>query len=193
MNRRYMFFALLFIVMKCYSQDKTFSWKVDRVGAGVSYNAVADEAIVGLNIGVETNILNWNKGDIYLGIGILYGVFPNTNKKINEFLEGRSYLTQPFQAQVGHHLYLLKKRLDINVSILSGPSVYTQKITIDDEKNDINESYKYKITKFTAHAKVGLAFRLGQSTFLESFSHLPIGNNKIAPYGLGIGISKILH
>lgn len=180
-------FAAVFFSYNCLAQERSF---IDQVGLDVSFNAVGDEAVIGATLYAEHQQLHWKNGRFYYGAGVFYGAFPNTSKEINQYTKGRTSLIQPLQLHLGHQFVLWREKLIIRSALITSPSFFKQKITFDDVRYDLHQTFSYSEFVFTLHAKMGLAIKVGQRMDLELFTHLPVINEPIAPLGAGLGVSR---
>jgi len=171
-------------------EEKKFS--LHEVGLGISFNSVGDEAVLGINLFANSDLYTWSKGRFYYGLSSYYGAFPNTSKKINSYIEGRTTLFQPIQLVCGHQFTLLKNRLLLRQSLSFGPSFLYQRITIDDSRYGIDESYTYTIKALTMHTKLGIGYKISGKSNLELYGNLPILKTNIAPLGAGVAYTLLL-
>lgn len=183
----YPYLIALGVCFSSLAQEDRF---VDRAGLDISFNAVGDEAVLGVALYASHDLKSWNHGRFYLGAGTFYGAFPNTSKNINEYTKGRTSLIQPVQLHIGHQFLIWKKKLQLRSDLILAPSFFRQRITFDDPRYDLNETFKYSEFVFTSHAKLGLGFKIGKRMNLELFTHLPVINEPIAPLGAGLGILR---
>lgn len=179
--------SILLISHLCISQELGI---IDRIGLDASFNAVGDEVVIGVTLYAEHDQFHWDRGKFYYGIGMFYGLFPNTSDQINRYVEGRTSLYQPIQVHVGHQFIFWKEKLMIRTALIASPSFFNQKITFDDERYDLHETFKYSEFAFTMHAKLGISLKASERTILELFTHLPVVNEPIAPLGGGVGVIR---
>ncbi len=172
------------------SQDKEGRRLAEEVGIGVSFNGTADEVVLGINFYAEHNIVRWRNGRFFSGLSAFYGTYPNTSKSINRYTKGRTSLIYPIHVLVGHQFQLFNNRLLLRSTVSAGPSIFKQKITLDDDRFDLNETYRFTDIVFTIHSKIGAAVRIGKNTNLELYANLPVVNTKIAPFGFGLAMNK---
>ncbi len=174
-----------------FSQDKKEKKLIQVGGLGASFDAIADEAVLGLNIYAEHNLFKWKNGRFFSGLGVFYGTYPNTNKSINRYTKGRTSFIYPVHVLIGHQFLFFKKRLLLRSALSAGPSVFKQKITFDDNRFDLKETYKYSEVVFTIHSKIGVAIKIGERSNFELYTNLPVVNRKIAPLGFGLTMNRV--
>lgn len=163
---------------------------VDAIGLSASLNAVADEAVIGGNLFFERDMHTWQLGRVYGGIGLFYGELKSTDERVNKYADGKAILFQPIQVSAGHQLFVLNQLFGLRTEFVAGLSTFKQKIGYVDDRYDVNRSFSYSQSEFTVHAKTGISVRLNQRSRLEVIAHLPIVNDKIAPLGIGLGLSR---
>lgn len=163
---------------------------VDHLSIGLSFNAVADEAVLGVRIAGSKTVYSWKNGNFYTGGAMYYGLFPNTVKKINRYMNGTTSMWHPLQVVVGHRFHVLKRGVLIRTALNAGLAYFRQHIQLKDDRYDLDETYTFSKMYTTMHAQVGLGTRLGQKYDLELYVNLPMVNPKLALTGIGIAVNR---
>ena len=190
MNKLIFIFLTLSCLYSARAQSGSGIFRVEQWGAGASMNSIADEAIIGLNLFAESHFLEWSHGNVYGGVSTYFGAFPDINQKFNQYISGRSILILPVQVIGGHEIHLIKKRMHLRTGLSFGPALLHQKITINDERFQINETYTYVLNGFTMHSKVGLGLSISNRNSLLLYANLPLINKRLAPLGAGLAFRR---
>lgn len=160
------------------------------LSVGLSFDAVADEAVVGMKIIGSKTVYTWKNGNFYAGGSIYYGLFPNTFKKINRYMTGTTSMWHPLQIVAGHRFHVLKRRILFRTALNTGLAYFRQRIHMKDDRFDLDETYTFSKMSPTMHAQLGLGIRVGQKYDLELYTHLPVINPKLALTGIGVAINR---
>ena len=193
MKRRstFLVFILLLVSYHGLGQKSTDDRSlVDHFGIGVSLNAIADEAIGVVNIYSERSLYDWKRGELYAGLGLYAGAFNDINSKFNQFTRGRILLVRPLDLMLGHKTQLWKDKIAFRTSLSAGVAFVNQKITIEDERYQVNSSYLYTFREFAVHAKAGASFALSNRSNLELYTNLPVVNQRLGLLGIGLAFNK---
>ncbi len=151
-------------------------------------NRVADDILVGLEIEARKDILSWNLGKAHIGLSSQYN-FSLISNDNTQMVSSSTVYWQYIQGVVGHRFLFFNERLSLLTSIKFGSSNFRQKATLQDSNLGIDKTYKYSKIQFTIHSQLGVGYRFGNSWSLEILGYLPIGNSKLTPLGLGLGLN----
>lgn len=183
--RGLLLFLLLNLPLTLWSQDNDRF--LQRVGIAGSFDDALDGAF-GLNVFVEKDVYSWKRGVVYLRLGSYYGFFPGYANIINQYTTESVNLFQPLRLELGHQFSVVNNIFSIRLSLLASPSFYRHKITIDDDRLDINKTYSYSHSEFALHYKVGLYFQTNSRYSILLFMNLPIVNKNVVRGGGGLSI-----
>ena len=181
---------LLLLTTQGLAQTETSRPIVEHVGVGISFNAIADEAIGVVNMYSERSLYHWKLGNFYAGLGLYAGAFNDINSKFNQYTQGRILLLRPLDIIVGHKVHVIRDKISLKTGLSGGIAFFNQKIIIQDERYQVNSSYTYRFREFVAHAKVGASFSLSSRSNLTLYTNLPVINQRLALLGIGLAFNK---
>ena len=163
---------------------------LDMVSAELSFNATADEGVLGAGLSLSRWVYEWPNGKFYGGVGLYHGISLVTYE--NPRLSYSSTLWQYIQLQGGHQFELFGGALFVRSGLSIGPSTLRQKAALEDARYDINSEYSFSKTYLTVHAQTGIGSQFSSTLGLELFVNLPIITPHIAPLGIGLGVRYVL-